>query len=207
MTIRTWEQAFPPRVMKLSPFPLLAITVALIGCSTSDLAEGVNQRTVRSLRIGMSVDSVIKTIGLPFYASYGTGVHNGSCHSPIPLEKFVPTDATSIIATVDTAFYSARFCCNTERQQRTRGFTLEYSRKPSGPGSYPMLWVGFDEDRRVRTVFAKVYCEFQLCFDHVTVYHLSAGNSIGSTRAGGDQQLFERFFPDQRPRVCDRPII
>lgn len=198
MAIRHWKQTLPWRVMRLAPFLLveIALVVALTGCSTSDLAEGVTQRTVRSLKIGMSVDSVIKIIGLPFYASYGTGVHEGSCHAPIPIQKFVPPDGSSNVATVDAAFYSARFCCNTEREQRTRGFTLEYSRKPTGPGSYPMLWVGFDENHRVRKVFAKVYCQFRLCFDHVTVYHLSAGDSLRSTRAGGDQQLFERFFPD-----------
>jgi hypothetical protein len=193
MAIRHGKQTLPWRVMRLAPFPLV---VVLTGCSTSDLAEGVTQRTVRSLKIGMSVDRVIQIIGLPFYASYGTGVHEGSCHDPIPLQKFVPPDGSSIVATVDAAFYSARFCCNTEREQRTRGFTLEYSRKPNGPGSYPMLWVHFDENHRVRAVGAKVYCKYGLCFDHVTVYHLSAGDSLRSTRAGGDQQLFERFFPD-----------
>lgn len=184
--------------MRIAPLLLaeFGIAVALIGCSTSDLAEGVTQRTVKSLKIGMSVDSVIQNIGLPLYASYGTGVHDGGCHAPIPLQKFVPTDGSSIVATVDAAFYSARYCCTTERQQRTRGFTLEYSGKPTGHGSYPMLWVGFDEDHSVRVVFAKLYCQFPLCFDHLTLYHLSAGDSIRSTRAGGDQQLFARFFPD-----------
>lgn len=184
--------------MKHPPFllTLSAIAVALTGCSTSDLAEGVTQRTVKSLKIGMAVDTVIKIIGLPFYASYGTGVHEGSCNAPIPLQKFVPTGGSSIIAAVDTAFYSSRFCCKTEREQRTRAFTLEYSRKPTDRGSYPMLWVHFDEEHRLRKVFGKVYLRPPMGFDQVGVYFLSAGDSINPPKIGGNPQLFKRFFPE-----------
>jgi len=141
------------------------------GCVRSDLAPGVNPAAIRSIQLGMDLESVIDILGVPLSVSAVYGSHNGGCRSrPELLERDV-SSGSQLRLWLDSLFKSPP-CCEGNKGERVRKhFTLLYSRMVDEDGVSPMLWVHFQNDR-VREVFAKLNSRTVLR-DDIYIYSLS----------------------------------
>ena len=183
---------------------IVAIILAapLVGCVSTDLAPGVNPPAIKGIKLGMSIDSVIHLMGVPY--AIKADIHHQhliECPNPLPSMRFVPGDVASITPTIDSAFKSPESCCIGERDTRSRRFTMEYSRM-SGPWDIsPMVWVHFDEAHRVNQVYVSVNSRSAFREDEY-VYMLStdpmdstAGYTTGNYDCN-DELLVKYFFAD-----------
>ncbi len=134
-------------------WPFFILIVLSGGCVQSDLAPGVSPAAIRSIRLGMDLEAVIDTLGVPLSVSAVHGAHSGGCPSrPERLERDV-SSRSQLRLWLDSLFKSPP-CCEGNKVERVRKhFTLLYSRMVDEGGISPMLWVHFEHDR-VRVVSA-----------------------------------------------------
>lgn len=134
-------------------WPFFLLTVLGCGFVQSDLAPGVSPGAIRAIRLGMDLETVIDTLGVPLSVSAVHGAHSKGCRSrPERLERDV-SSGSQLRLWLDSLFKSPP-CCESNKGERVRRqVTLLYSRMVEEDGVSPMLWVHFELDR-VRAVAA-----------------------------------------------------
>jgi energy-converting hydrogenase A subunit M len=134
----------------------LFAAVALVGCVRSDIAPGVNPKTIKAVRLGMALEEVLDTLGLPYSVQALHGIHDGACRTKSRHLDRAITNEQEIRWLVDST-YRTKICCEGNRRDKeTRRFGLAFSRMVDEQGISPMLWVHFDEKARVREVYARL---------------------------------------------------
>ena len=169
------------------------------GCVRSDLAPGVNPAAIRSIQLGMDLESVIDILGVPLSVSAVYGSHNGGCRSrPELLERDV-SSGSQLRLWLDSLFKSP-LCCEGNKGERVRKhFTLLYSRMVEADGVSPMLWVHF-EHGRVRGVSAALNSHTPFRDDQgiylLNTYHkrMRDGHQTALTTYHCKEELLQRYF-------------
>jgi hypothetical protein len=132
-------------------------------------------RRIQQVQLGMSPMQVVALLGRPYHM----GSYKGSnSHSMANCADFNATkmeadvaDTTSIEgffqrAAADTAVH---ICDMNDDRRHERNSTFTYTRHGGVFWTYPMLWVHFDKQARVNSVYAKEYAGDDTC-----IYSLSA---------------------------------
>lgn len=133
----------------------LWIAVLAAGCVHSDLAPGVSPSAIKAVRLGMNLDEVINTLGVPHTLLHLHGTHSGTCRTNAgPSQPQTVTSRAQIRALLHRT-YSATPCCAGNQRDLDEGrFVLIYSRMIQGIGDSPMLYVHFKEVAYVQAVGA-----------------------------------------------------
>lgn len=133
----------------------LWLAVLAAGCVQRDLAPGVSPSAIKAVRLGMNLDEVINTLGVPYSLLQLHGGHSGTCRTRTDRSMDqVVTSRAQIRALLDRT-YSATPCCAAQQRELDEGrFTLVYSRMVLGICASPMLYVHFKDGAYVEAVGA-----------------------------------------------------
>lgn len=134
----------------------LLIAVLAAGCVQSDLAPGVSPSAIKAVRLGMNVDEVINTLGVPYSIVELHCAHSSTCRTKVPCRDRAVTSGNQLRALLDSAD-TATPCFAAIQQALSEGhFVLIYSRMVQEYGINPMLYVFFHERTQVRAVTASI---------------------------------------------------
>lgn len=152
------------------------------------IAPQVTAAGIQRVQLGMSQEQVVAILGRPYHvASYkGSNSHciaNCTDFKSTQMAAEV-VDTTNINqffqrAAADTAVH---ICDVGDERQHDRNSTFTYTQHGGMFWTYPMLWVHFDKQARVRGVYAKEYAADDMC-----IYSLAAdaGQNITNQEALG----------------------
>lgn len=133
----------------------LLIAVLATGCVRSDLAPGVSPSAIKAVRLGMNVDEVINTLGVPHSLLHLHGTHSGNCRAKTGRSQVQTVTSGAQIRALLHRTYRATPCCAGNQRDLDEGrFVLIYSRMVQGIGDSPMLYVHFKDGAYVRAVGA-----------------------------------------------------
>ncbi len=173
---------------------LSILVLSTIGsdCIRTDHAPGVNPAAIKSIELGMNLETVIDKLGIPYSMGALHSIHsNGSTTVPSRWEQDV-TVASQIRPWLDKVFTTAPCCAGNAGDRVNNHFVLVYSRMVEEYGVSPMLWVHFENDR-VCEVFAKINSRNSDCIDDIGVYLLNR-NHPSVQLADDQEQLLKKYF-------------
>lgn len=129
--------------------------VSLAACVGRDLAPDVTPESIKAVRLGMSMEEVVSTLGDPYSVETNNAIHSRECERTTDSRlRCAFTDLHDIHRRLDSTF-NAEPCCSADREARQRRqVTLLFSRMV-GKAS-PMLWVHLNRVGHVQEVFAKL---------------------------------------------------
>lgn len=133
----------------------LLIAVLAAGCVQSDLAPGVSPSAIKAVRLGMNVDEVINTLGVPHSLLQLHGTHSRTCRTNADRSMDQVVTSRAQIRALLQSTYSATPCCAGNQRDLDEGrFILVYSSMFLGIGDSPMLYVHFKDGAYVQAVGA-----------------------------------------------------
>ena len=182
------------------------VVVMLVGSVASvfvvgrDVSAGVTAERVEQVRRGMSAVQLLAVLGRPYNVdSYkGSGTHSiENCHGAEANEGIVNAEVSDTLniealfrrATADSSVHK---CDIGDFRARDRNTTFTYSRRVSGVGSYPMLWVHLDSTAHVSGVYVKQYTPYFFIEDDAVVYSDDAALATNPGRHEIMRRLFGR---------------
>jgi hypothetical protein len=135
----------------------LLIAVLAAGCVQSDLAPGVSPSAIKAVRLGMNLDEVINTLGVPHSLLQLHGTHSGTCRAKTGPSQVQTVTSKAQIRALLHSTYSATPCCAGNQQDLDEGrFVLIYSRMVQGISDSHMLYVHFKDGAYVQVVAASI---------------------------------------------------
>ena len=153
---------------------LFISTINMIG-TRADMPREITGVAIKAVKPGMTLEQVLSILGRPYKISERVLTHNISCQNPRAGFDEDIHSATNIKKTVDKIYSDSSFCCEGYKEDiPTKTVTFTYTR-PIFSKCYPMLWVHFDRDSRVYSVYAKRYVRFMTFVEHEGIYDLSWG--------------------------------
>ncbi len=162
---------------------------------------------IEKIHIGMSLDSVVLVLGMPYTFSSNLGNHDLTCKSPRDVSDIKMTTKADFVHLIDSVFQESNYCCEANRKRMRvieKHATLNYTEEPtflksifnSPMFSYPMLWIHLDSNYRVNEVYAKYYGKG---WDEKCIYLLSNNPDKDSQddhiELIVDTTLFRKCFP------------
>lgn len=136
----------------------------------SDIVKGVTTEKIKRIKPGMALEEVLIVLGKPYDMDILRSTHNISCNSPKTFLQIPVSGSVEVIKMITDIFSDTNYCCDGYRDDLlmpNRTFTLIYTR-PVKLFSYPMLWVHFDGDYKVTSVYAKEY----MMLDDACIYSI-----------------------------------
>ncbi|WP_276134397.1 hypothetical protein [Polluticoccus soli] len=178
---------------------MLNIVLALPLITCSDVAPGVSADRIKKVNLGMKLEEVLALLGPPYNYEIAHQMHMMSCRNPARGYYDVkPGEAKNICRKLERIFADTAFCCEGYRNDLNEsGFTLEYTR-PVEFYAYPMLWVHFDHQFRVRSVFAKKY----YWLDEPVIYSLSHEIDSNLLLIPGSKEMYISDWEFERTFNC-----
>lgn len=179
---------------------LLVLAVNIAG-TRADIVEGVDGNKIKQVKPGMTLEQVISILGRPYKIDASRGIHKIGCKNPRPRLEMDINSSSDIKSIVDKIYNDTNYCCegNKEDMQR-KNLTLTFTRPVTFCKNYPMLWVHFDNDYKVYSVYAKSY-DGILGLDDPGIYSLSwaldsttLGMKQGTTKGFINEKLFNDCF-------------
>lgn len=149
---------------------IISLVVLTSSCASNFASEKVTYQGIKAIEVGMLVNEVIDTIGLPVEIK-------ANWHIDIDLKgKPVIEKATSKEAVLNqlNKWQEDKTCCpERDEESKYRRYTFTYSRGVVGFRDYLMIWVHFDKELKVESVYVKRY-EGGIGLEEFEMYSLSS---------------------------------
>jgi hypothetical protein len=153
--MKTYLKIFIP-ILAVSLFIILAISAAK--STSSHIVSGVTGNKIKSIKLGMDMDEVIKILGRPYQIEALRGTHNITCKHPKKNLYRAPYPGENIKKTISDIYNDTQYCCDGNKDDYNyKTSTFTYSKHMFLCKYYPMLHVDFDEENKVSGIFASRY--------------------------------------------------
>jgi hypothetical protein len=170
--------------------PILLFTYLFINFSIDkqDLSGDFKSKDIRLIALGDSLEEVLQKLGRPYKIESLAGLHELKCKAPKDQLIMDIRTNTNIRKIVNLKFSEKDYCCSGNKEDLVnKRVTLVYSNRVEFSNHYPMLWIKFDKDFRVNSVFAKQY-EGYLGLEEPCIYSLNQDQHFEN------KELFEKNF-------------
>lgn len=166
----------------------------------STKVRGLNGKSIKKVKPGMTIEEVIRILGRPLKVSALQGLHDNTCRQQNSMLDQEVSLRTNIRSLIDKKFSDTTYCCEGNKEDLLHiEFTFEYTRPDVLALKYPMLWVHFDSSYTVYGVYAKQYDK--LDDREIYSYYWPIDTTTLMMRRGTpnrfiNKKLFADCFPD-----------
>lgn len=149
-----------------------------------------DSRHIKSISLNMSIEEVINQIGQPFNVKINSGFnHSLDCkNTPKSFLEFKYSSVEKIKTNTAKLLDRKQFCCQSNKEDHEYNkIILNYTKPIFFSSHYPELWIHFNDEFKVGSVYSKMY-QGHFGLKEKTLYSLQEGELFI------EEELLEKCF-------------